>query len=101
MISLGLFISLIAKTQQQAMFLAIFIIIPSMLLSGLIFPIDAIPETVRVISYIIPFTYFVEIIRGLLIKHTLIIDLVPAFLALSGFAVTFVVASIVKFRKTL
>jgi len=101
MISLGLLISLIAKTQQQAMFLAIFIIIPSILLSGFIFPIEAIPEVVRAISYIIPFTYFVEIIRGLLIKHTLLIDLLPSFLILTGFAVTFVVASILKFRKTL
>lgn len=101
MISLGLLISLIAKTQQQAMFIAIFIIIPSMLLSGLIFPIEAIPEVVRGVSYIIPFTYFVEIIRGLLIKHTLIIDLLTAFFALAGFAVAFVVASIFKFRKTL
>lgn len=101
MISLGLLISLIAKTQQQAMFLAIFIIIPSILLSGFIFPIEAIPEIVRAVSYIIPFTYFVEIIRGLLIKHTLLIDLIPAFLALIGFSVAFIVASILKFRKTL
>jgi len=101
MIALGLFISLIAKTQQQAMFIAIFIMIPSILLSGLIFPIEAIPEMVRPVSYIIPFTYFVEIIRGLLIKHTLIIDLLPSFMALIGFAFVFVVGSILMFRKTL
>ncbi|PCJ49032.1 MAG: hypothetical protein COA74_07130 [Gammaproteobacteria bacterium] len=101
MISLGLLISLIAKTQQQAMFFAIFIIIPSILLSGLIFPIEAIPEMVRPVSYIIPFTYFVEIIRGLLIKQTLIIDLTVSFIALIGFAVVFVTASILMFRKTL
>lgn len=101
MIALGLFISLIAKTQQQAMFIAIFIMIPSILLSGLIFPIEAIPDLVRPISYIIPFTYFVEIIRGLLIKHSLIIDLLPSFLALIAFAFTFVIGSIMMFKKTL
>jgi len=101
MISLGLLISLIAKTQQQAMFIAIFIIIPSILLSGFIFPMEAIPSTVRPVSYIIPFTYFVEIIRGLLIKHTLLIDLLPAFSALLGFVFVFVFASIMKFKKTL
>lgn len=101
MIALGLFISLIAKTQQQAMFIAIFIMIPSILLSGLIFPIEAIPEMVRPVSYIIPFTYFVEIIRGLLIKHTLIIDLLPSFIVLIGFAFAFVAGSILMFRKTL
>lgn len=101
MIALGLFISLIAKTQQQAMFIAIFIMIPSILLSGLIFPIEAIPKLVRPVSFIIPFTYFVEIIRGLLIKHTLIIDLLPSFMVLIGFAFTFVAGSILMFRKTL
>ena len=101
MISLGLLISLIAKTQQQAMFMAIFIIIPSILLSGFIFPLVAIPEMVRPISYVIPFTYFVEIIRGLLIKQTQLSDLLPAFLALLGFVLLFVVSSIVKFRRTL
>ena len=101
MISLGLFISLIAKTQQQAMFIAIFIIVPSILLSGFIFPLEAIPEIVRPICYIIPFTYFVEIIRGLLIKQTEFNDLLPAFAALLSFVAIFVTASIMKFRQTL
>ena len=101
MISLGLFISLISQTQQQAMFVAIFIIVPSILLSGFIFPIEAIPEYIRVISYLLPFTYFVEIIRGLLVKQTLLIDLLPAYGALVGFVVVFVAASIVKFKRQL
>jgi ABC-2 type transport system permease protein len=101
MISLGLFISLISQTQQQAMFVAIFIIVPSILLSGFIFPIEAIPSYVRAISYLLPFTYFVEIIRGLLIKQTLLIDLLPAYGALFGFVVVFVVGSILKFKRTL
>ena len=101
MISLGLFISLVSQTQQQAMFVAIFIIVPSILLSGFIFPIEAIPAAVRVISYILPFTYFVEIIRGLLIKQTLLVDLLPAYGALLSFVVVFVTASIVKFKRTL
>jgi len=101
MISLGLFISLVAQTQQQAMFIAIFIIVPSMLLSGFIFPIEAIPQVVRYISYVIPFTYFVEIIRGLLIKQTLFSDLLLAYVVLSAFGVLFVGASIVKFKRTL
>lgn len=101
MIALGLLISLLATTQQQAMFLAIFIIIPSVLLSGFIFPLDAIPAYVRPVSYLIPFTYFVEIIRGLLIKQTLIIDLLNAYVALAGFLVFFVLFAIMRFRKTL
>ena len=101
MISLGLLISLIAKSQQQAMFMAIFIIIPSILLSGFIFPLEAIPGGVRAVSYAIPFTYFVEIIRGLLIKQTLFVDLLYAYGSLLGFVVVFVTGSIMKFRQTL
>ncbi len=101
MISLGLLISLIASTQQQAMFIAIFIIVPSILLSGFIFPLEAIPDIVRPISYIIPFTYFVEIIRALLIKQTHFQDLITSFFALSLFALLFVSLSIMKFRQTL
>ena len=101
MIALGFLISLVSKTQQQAMFIAIFIIVPSILLSGFIFPLEAIPDSVRPISYAIPFTYFVEIIRGLLIKKTLFTDLIPAYAALMGFVILFVTASILKFRRTL
>ncbi|WP_223670384.1 ABC transporter permease [Kangiella shandongensis] len=101
MIALGLLISLLAKTQQQAMFIAIFIIVPSILLSGFIFPLEAIPGSVRPLSYCIPFTYFVEVIRGLLIKHTLWQDLMIDYLALMGFAVLFVGLSIIKFKRTL
>lgn len=101
MISLGLLISLVSKTQQQAMFIAIFIIVPSILLSGFIFPIEAIPDIVRPVSYLIPFTYFVEIIRGLLIKHTLFSDMISAYLVLILFVVIFIVLSIIKFKKTL
>ncbi len=101
MISLGLLISLIAKTQQQAMFIAIFIIVPSILLSGFIFPLEAIPETVRALSYVIPFTYFIEIIRGLLIKQTQFSDLISAFTILLGFILLFVSLSIMKFKRTL
>ena len=101
MISLGLLISLISKTQQQAMFIAIFIIVPSILLSGFIFPIEAIPTVVQPISYAIPFTYFVEIIRGLLIKQTLFSDMLLDYLALLGFVLFFITLSIYKFKKTL
>jgi ABC-2 type transport system permease protein len=101
MISLGLLISMISQTQQQAMFLAIFVIIPSMLLSGLIFPIEAMPSFLQPVAYIFPFTYFIEIIRGVLIKETLFADLAVDYLALLGFTIFFVILSIARFRKYL
>jgi len=101
MITLGLFISIISQTQQQAMFLAIFIIIPSILLAGFLFPLEAMPEFIRPLSYIIPFTHFTEIIRGVLIKETLLIDLIWNYLFLLGFSLLFTILSIVMFKRQL
>ena len=101
LISMGLAISTVSQTQQQAIFLSIFVLIPSILLSGFIFPIEAMPSYIQPVAYIIPFTYFVEIIRGILLKGNYFIDLIPQFLALAAFAALFTVFSIFRFRKTL
>ena len=101
MMALGLFISVISQTQQQAMFIAIFIIIPSVLLSGMIFPIQAMPSFIQPVAYLFPLTYFNEIIRGILIKETHFADLSLEYLALLGFILFFSLASIFKFRKYL
>lgn len=101
LIALGLVISTLSQTQQQAIFLSIFILIPSILLSGFIFPIEAMPSYIQPISYILPFTYFVEIIRGILIKSNDLMVLAPSFAALAGFALFFISVSILRFRKTL
>jgi len=101
MIALGLLISLVSQTQQQAMFIAIFIMIPSILLSGLIFPLEAIPWSVRPVCYAIPLTYFSEIIRSLLVKQTHFVDLLWDYAALAAFAVLFTAVAIARFRKTL
>ena len=101
LISMGLAISTISQTQQQAIFISIFVLIPSILLSGFIFPVEAMPTYIQPVAYIIPFTYFVEIIRGILLKGNDFIELMPHFLALCAFAVFFTLFSIFRFRKTL
>lgn len=101
LISMGLAISTISQTQQQAIFLSIFVLIPSILLSGFIFPIEAMPSYIQPVAYIIPFTYFVDIIRGILLKGNSFVELIPQFLALTAFAVLFTVFSVLRFRKTL
>jgi ABC-2 type transport system permease protein len=98
---MGLAISTISQTQQQAIFLSIFVLIPSILLSGFIFPIEAMPYYIQPVAYIIPFTYFVEIIRGVLLKGNYFMELVPQFLSLGAFAIVFTLFSIFRFRKTL
>jgi ABC-2 type transport system permease protein len=101
LISMGLAISTISQTQQQAIFLSIFVLIPSILLSGFIFPIEAMPSYIQPVAYIIPFTYFVDIIRGILLKGNSLVELIPQFLALAAFTVVFTLFSIFRFRKTL
>lgn len=74
---------------------------PSILLSCFIFPIEAMPSYIQPIAYIIPFTYFVDIIRGILLKGNHFIDLIPQFISLCAFAFFFTFFSILRFRKTL
>jgi len=93
--------STVSQTQQRAIFLSIFVLIPSILLSGFIFPTEAMPSYIQPVAYIIAFTYFVEIIRGILLKGNDFVELIPYFLVLCGFAVFFTSFSIFRFRKTL
>jgi len=68
-LGLGLFVSTISKTQQQAMMIAIFtVMMPMIFLSGFAFPIENMPQVIQYISYIIPLRYFINIIRGVIIK---------------------------------
>jgi len=101
LIALGVAISAISQTQQQAIFLSIFFLIPSILLSGFIFPVEAMPGYIQPVSWLLPFTYFVEIIRGLLLKGNTMSDLRVDYLALLGFAIVFTWMSILRFRKYL
>lgn len=101
LIAMGVAISTVSETQQQAIFMSIFILIPSILLSGFIFPVEAMPSYIQPVSWLLPFTYFVEIIRGLLLKGNSLSDLAVDYLALLGFAVVFISLSVVRFRKYL
>ena len=68
-LGLGLFVSTISRTQQQAMMIAIFaIMMPMVYLSGFAFPIENMPDIIQYISYIIPLRYFITIIRGVILK---------------------------------
>lgn len=99
MISLGLFISTVSQSQQQAMFIAIFIMIPSVLLSGMIFPIEAMPQFIQPVAYLLPLSYFNEIIRGILIKETYFSDLALEYFGLIMMTLIFTIMALVSFRK--
>jgi ABC-2 type transport system permease protein len=101
-LGLGLLISTLVATQQQAMMISIFIVmLPSILLSGFAFPIDNIPATVRPLSYILPVTYLINILRGLLLRGAGFADLWVNYAALLALGTLILSFSILRFRKTL
>ena len=101
-LGLGLFISTIARTQQQAMLIAqFFFFMPFMFLSGFVVPIANMPAPIQYASYLIPLRYFLEIVRGIFLKGTDIAELWPQTLALTAFGATILTLSILRFRKTL
>ena len=101
-LGLGIFVSTVTQTQQQAMMIAIFIVLmPSLLLSGFAFPIDNIPATIRPISYCLPITYFINILRGVFLRGAGVADLWWNYAALAGLGPLILGAAALKFRKSL
>jgi ABC-2 type transport system permease protein len=98
-LGLGIMISNIAKTQMQAFQMSLFIILPSKLLSGLLFPRDAMPKNIYYISQVIPLTYYLDIIRGIVLKGIGFPYLVAQVVSLLLFSVLFLTISILNFRK--
>lgn len=99
-LGVGLFISTISHTQQQAMVTAFFFIMPAITFSGFGFPIAAIPEGLRWISYFDPLRYFLVVIRGVYLKGAGLDVLWPQMWPLALMAVIFLSVSILRFRKT-
>lgn len=95
----GLFASTIARNQQQAAQIVLFLAPPSILLSGYIFPREGMPLPIYGLSFLIPLTYYVKIIRGVVLKGLGFSDLWDQTLPLLGMAITVVTVSILKFRK--
>ena len=101
-LGLGLFISTLVKTQQQAMLIAgFFVMMPFVLLSGFIFPVENMPEPIQYIAALIPLKYYMTIIRGIFLKGTWWPDLWPQALALFSWGVGILGLAILKFHKRL
>ncbi len=88
LLALGALISTLSQTQLQAHFMAVFIIVPSILMSGFVFPIEAIPRWLQPVAWSLPMTYFVDAIRES-----------RDFIVLGGFMVGFFGLSLARFRK--
>lgn len=100
-LGLGLLLSTVAQNQQQAMQMAMMVVMPQVLISGMIFPLSSLPKVIQSIAYLLPFTHYVPIARGMFIKgQTLDLLWVPA-LVLAFYAVAVVALASVRFRKRL
>ena len=100
-LALGLLVSTVTKTQVQAMQLSFFLIMPNILLSGFMFPREAMPAPAQWIGAALPLTYYLEILRGVLLKGVGMSELWRDTLVLCGFATGLIALSVSRFRKTI
>jgi len=100
-LTLGLLISTVAQTQLQAMQMTIFILLPSILLSGFMFPYEAMPVAAQWISEILPATHFMRMIRGIVLRGADLMDLWRDALWLFVFTVIGIIVASMRFKKSL
>jgi len=100
-LGLALLISVSAQTQQQAVLTAFLFMMPCVLLSGFIFPIDNMPELIQYATLLNPVRWYIEILRGVVIKGVGASVLWPAIIGQSLLAVGFILLAAWRFRKTL
>jgi ABC-2 type transport system permease protein len=100
-LGLGVVISSVSENQGQAIQLALMMLLPQIMLSGLIFPLSSMPAGVRWIGYLLPLTYFVEIARGVMIRGASIVTLWPSYVILAAFGVAVFGLATLRFRRSL
>ncbi len=100
-LGLGLLVSTISKTQLEALQFAFMIMLPSVLLSGFMFPRSEMPLPIYLASFAIPVTYFIEILRGVVLRGADLFDLINPVLGLVISIVIILGLSITRFRKQL
>jgi ABC-2 type transport system permease protein len=100
-LGLGLFISTISHTQQQAMMSTFFFMLPSILLSGFMFPIANMPQVIQYVTMLIPLRYFLVIVRGIFLKGNGFAILWPQVAVLLAFGVAILGLAALRFRKRL
>jgi ABC-2 type transport system permease protein len=97
----GLFISTVARTQQQAQLMVMPLMLPAFMLSGYIFPISSLPTVLQVVGWLLPTTYFIYVMRAVVVKGVGLSLIMPQVIALSVFAVALLGLAAWRFRKSL
>ncbi len=100
-LGLGLLISTVAQTQQEAFLLSFLTMLPSVFLSGFIYPIAAMPRVLQLISGVIPLSYFLVVVRGIVIKGVGIPALTTQIAALAIFGAVLIALASTRFHKRL
>ena len=100
-LALGLLISTLVSTQFQAMQLAFFVLLPSILLSGFMFPFAGMPQPAQVIAEALPLTHFIRLIRGVILRGASLQELAMELSILGGFILVFMSLAIMRFSKRL
>jgi ABC-2 type transport system permease protein len=101
-LGLGLFVSTVSRTQQQAMMTAMFfVLMPMIFFSGFVFPIENMPVVIQWVSYLLPLRYFFVIVRGIFLKGVGLATLWPEALSLLVFGAAILSMSVMRFRKRL
>ena len=100
-LSLGLLISTIAKTQFQSMQLTVFILLPSILLSGFMFPFDGMPKLAQYLGEILPNTHFIRLTRGIMLRGANLFELRNELFVLLGFTIVAMTLAIKRFSRQL
>lgn len=99
-LGLGLFVSTVSRTQQQASFTTTFFVLPPFLfLSGFAFPIENMPIWIQPLTYLVPLRYYLTILRGVFLKGVGLAELWPSFIAILAFGVLILAASFWRFRS--
>jgi ABC-2 type transport system permease protein len=100
-LSLGFLISTVARNQLQAVQMSFFYMMPSLLLSGFMFPFRGMPDWAQALGSVIPVTHFLRVVRGSLLKGLGLEDLWPSLFALAIFVVAIAAAAMSRYRRTL
>jgi ABC-2 type transport system permease protein len=100
-LSLGLLISTLAQTQMQAFQIAIFLLLPSILLSGFMFPFEGMPQFAQWLAQLLPLTHFIVLIRGIVLRGAELRELQVPIYKLAVFTVALLTVVTLRFRKRL
>jgi len=99
-LGLGMLLSTLAKTQMQAMQMSFFFLLPFIFLSGYVFPIGGMPKFFQVVSYLIPAKYFIEVVRGIVLRGAGLGELKEPVAWLTFYTVVIIGLAVARFRKT-